>query len=402
MLTELDAKDYGFDTASPEFVSNPYPVYEKMRAGPPLIWCGELSMWLVSRYTCANELLRSQKLGRVFSERQPLGQWEVFNWLNTDSLLDSEPPSHTRMRRSLAPIFSRGGIRGMEEMVKGVCRGLIDELEDKINKFGSFDLVKDFAEPLPVHVICELLGIPRPYWDQTRKWSLAMVNLYEYARTESENVEGRAGAENFAGLVAGLVADRRDSGQDDLISRLSNYPKGIESERELIANCVLLFNGGTGATINALGTGVTELLSRDDQLKQFLSDPTSFAETAVEEFFRFDAPLQLFERKALDEVIVWDRFLDKGSKIGLLFGSANRDSEIFEDPNSFDISRVRNQHLTFSAGIHFCLGAPLARLEIQTALSMLFDKFPALRLDGDPVPQNTFVVRGYSSVPVTA
>jgi cytochrome P450 len=170
----------------------------------------------------------------------------------------------------------------------------------------------------------------------------------------------------------------------------------------LIANCVLLFNGGTGATINALGNGVTELLSRDDQLNLYLSDPMAYTDTAVEEFLRFEAPLQLFERTVLEDVTLWDRSLAKGSKVGLLFGSANRDSEIFDDPNSFDISRTRNQHLTFSAGTHFCLGAPLARLEIQTALPMLFDKFPALRLSGDPVPQNTFVVRGYSRVPVTA
>ncbi len=399
---EIDAKDYGFDTSSLDFVSNPYPVYEKMRAGPPLVWCDELSMWLVSRHSCANDLLRSQKLGRVFAERQPLGEWEVFNWLNTESLLDSEPPSHTRMRRSLAPIFSRGGVGGMEEMVKGACEGLIGDIEAKITKFGSFDLVKDFAEPLPVHVICELLGIPRQDWDRTRDWSLAMVNLYEYVRTDAENVQGLGGARDFAALISNLASDRRTSAQDDVVSVLIANPEGIESERELIANCVLLFNGGTGATINALGNGVTELLSRGDQLNLYLSDPMAYTDTAVEEFLRFEAPLQLFERTVLEDVTLWDRSLAKGSKVGLLFGSANRDSEIFDDANGFDISRTRNQHLTFSAGTHFCLGAPLARLEIQTALPMLFNKFPALRLSGDPVPQNTFVVRGYSSVPVTA
>ena len=290
----------------------------------------------------------------------------------------------------------------MEETVKAACKGLIDELEVKIAKYGSFDLVKDFAEPLPVHVICELLGIPRLYWDQARDWSLAMVHLYEYVRTEAENVHGRAGAKDFASLIANLVSDRRVSAEDDLISAFITSPQGIESERELIANCVLLFNGGTGATINALGNGVTELLAKRDQLNLYLSDPMAYTDSAVEEFLRFDAPLQLFERTILEDLTLLDRALVKGSKVGLLFGSANRDSEIFENPNGFDISRTRNQHLTFSAGIHFCLGAPLARLEIQIALPMLFDKFPALRLSGDPVPQNTFVVRGYSSVPVTA
>ena len=401
-LTERDAKYYGFDPTCQEFLCDPYSVYERMRLGPPLIWCGELSMWLVSQYRCINDLLRDPKFGRVFAERRPVGEWEVFNWLNTDSLLDSEPPSHTRMRRVLAPLFSRSGVRGMEEMVGNACKSLINELDEKITRRGSFDLVKDFAEPLPVHVICELLGIPRSEWAQTREWSLAMLNLYEYARTEFENENGRLGAKNLAGLIAGLVADRRTSTQDDLISHMSVLPNGIESERELIANCVLLFNGGTGATINALGNGITELLSSNEQLSLYLNNPGIFAETAVEEFFRFEAPLQLFERTVLEEVALWGQKLTKGSKIGLLFGSANRDLEYFQKPNSFDISRTRNPHLTFSAGIHFCLGAPLARLEIQTALAMLLDRYPALRLSGEPVPQNTFVVRGYSSIPVTA
>jgi hypothetical protein len=173
------------------------------------------------------------------------------------------------------------------------------------------------------------------------------------------------------------------------------------SDREVAANAVLLFNGGTGAVINALGTGLLQLLSRPKSRELYCSDPQRLGESAVEEFLRFDAPLQLFERTALEGLEFRGLQIQQGERIGLLLGAANRDPAEFMEPDSFDIRRDPNPHLTFSAGAHFCLGAPLARREMQIALPLLFTRFPELRLSSDPVPEHGFVVRGYARIPVT-
>ena len=389
------------DVTDSAFVADPYPAYRRLREAGPLVWHEELQMWLVAGYANANAMLRNPMVDRVFRDRLPESEWATFNWLNSSAALDAPRVDHVRMRRAMAGWFARGSITSLSPLIERVCNELLDEMAVRSGQGEEVDLVGHYAEPLPIRVISELLGVPQELRADVRAWSVAMVALFEVDRGSDQELAGRIATNALAERFAELTAERRARPTGDLISAMVEKGPDTLSDREVVANAVLLFNGGTGAVINALGTGLLQLLSRPKSRELYCSDPQRLGESAVEEFLRFDAPLQLFERTALEGLEFQGLRIQQGERIGLLLGAANRDPAEFMEPDSFDIRRDPNPHLTFSAGAHFCLGAPLARREMQIALPLLFTRFPELRISSDPVPEHGFVVRGYARIPVT-
>lgn len=391
-----------FDPRDPDVVRDPYPYLAHLRAEGRPVWHEGLGLWLAPRYEDANTVLRTRALGRIFRPREPEDVWETFNWLHADSILDSEPPKHTRLRALVAKAFARGHIERLRPRVRELCDGLLTAAAERAADEGSFDAIEDYAEPLPVMVIGELLGVPREDWPLLRPWSQSIVRMYEYERTPEQEAEAREACDAFSAYVSELALERVASPGDDLVSHLAQVEAEGEklSEQELVATCVLLLNAGHEASVNGFGNGLVALMRHRDQWDRLVADPWGLADTAVEEMLRYDSPLHLFERTATAPVEVNGVVVEEGQKIAALLGGANRDPSAFADADVFDVGRDPNPHIAFGAGIHFCLGAPLARLEMTLSLPMLVERFPTLALAGEPDQRATFVLRGYHHIPV--
>ena len=390
--------------ANPEFVADPYPQLAELRSLGRPIWHEETGMFLAARYKDANAVLRNRSLGRIFSPRTPETEWETFNYLHADSILDSEPPKHTRLRSLVMKAFNPKRIEELRPNIERITNQLLHRIEDKLQSSGTFDLIADYAEPLPVMVIAELLGFPEADEHLLRPWSQAIVKMYEPSPTEEQKADARKASNEFAAYVHSLMVERQKNPGLDLISELAIVEEQGEklSAHELIATCVLLLNAGHEASVNGFGNGLVAALGNEEQWSKLTSNIDGMTETAVDEFLRFDAPLHLFERTATDEVEIGGVAIKPGQKIAALLGSANRDEEIFERADELDLSRSPNPHIGFGAGIHFCIGAPLARQEMQISLPALLHRFPRLELADKPIRRPTFVLRGYEKVMVRA
>lgn len=385
----------------PEFIKDPYPDLAKLRAAGKPIWHEETNMFLAARYDDANATLRNKSLGRIFKAKEPESEWQTFNWLHADSILDSEPPKHTRLRALVSKAFNKNVIESQRDIIEKIVAELISEIKSKDERF---DLIADFAEPLPVKVIVALLGFPEEEEYLLRPWSQAIVKMYEVNPSEAAKSEAKKAASEFATYVQDLAEKRKANPGSDLISDLVRVEEQGEklNLHELIATCVLLLNAGHEASVNGFGNGMVALLERSDQLKLLQDNPDQLAASAVEEFLRFDAPLHLFERTATADTEVGGVAIKEGQKIAALLGSANRDHSHFANSDQMDITRDPNPHIGFGAGIHFCLGGPLARLEMGIALPRLIKAFPNMQIAGDPIRRPTFVLRGYEKVEISA
>lgn len=385
---------------NPEFVADPYPGLAELRSAGRPVWSDELGIFLAAGYDDANQVLRARTLGRIFTAKSPEAEWHDFNWLHADSILDSEPPKHTRLKSLIAKAFNRNKIEGLRPQVEALTARLLDDIENTIAATGQFDVIADYAEPLPVKVIAALLGFPDDDEHLLRPWSQAIVKMYEVSPTEAEQRDAQRASTEFADYVRGLMEQRKREPGTDLISDLAAVEEGGEklNVHELIATCVLLLNAGHEASVNGFGNGIVAALQHEDQAQLLRTAPREVSTTALEEFLRFDAPLHLFERTATADTVIGGVTIPEGQKIAALLGSANRDAAAFADPDRMDITRDPNPHIGFGAGIHFCLGAPLARLEMGVSLPALFERFPTLELAGEPERRPTFVLRGYEAV----
>lgn len=387
-----------------DFVANPYPQLAELRKIGKPIWHEETGMFLAARYKDANAVLRNRSLGRIFSPRTPESDWETFNYLHADSILDSEPPKHTRLRSLVMKAFNPKRIEELRPNIERITNQLLQGIEQKISSNGEFDLIADYAEPLPVMVIAELLGFPEQDEHLLRPWSQAIVKMYEPAPTEEQKADAKRASNEFAAYVHALMVQRQKEPGADLISELAIVEEQGEklSAHELIATCVLLLNAGHEASVNGFGNGLVAALSSEEQWAKLISNIDGLTDTAVDEFLRFDAPLHLFERTATEVVEVGGVTVKPGQKIAALLGSANRDEEIFVNADRLDLARSPNPHIGFGAGIHFCIGAPLARQEMQISLPALLHRFPKIELAQAPLRRPTFVLRGYEKVMVRA
>ncbi len=391
------------DLADPGFIANPYPAFAAARRRGPVLWDEHLGMWLAVGHAAANAVLRDRRAGRVWTDRTPVDRLRAFNLIHRNALLEMEPPDHTRLRRLVAAAFARGHVERLRGWVAEVADRLAADVAERGSGGGAVDLVATFAEPLPVAVIAELLGVPEVDRALLRPWSQAIVRMYEYDRPRSlEDAAERAAAE-FVAYLRALARTRARQPGEDLVSHLvavRDADGDRLSEDELVTTCILLLNAGHEATVNVTANGTLALLRHRDQLARLHADP-GLVPLAVEELIRFDGPLQLFERTATDDVEIAGVTVRAGQKVAALLGAADRDPAVFSDPDALDVGRRDNPHIGFGAGIHFCIGAPLARVELQASFTALLSRFPRLALAGEPVRRPEFVLRGLSSLPVT-
>jgi len=385
-----------FNLHDPDFVRNPYPVLEELRHHGKPLWHEEMKLWLAATHADASAVLRSKTLGRAFSPQEPSELWETFNWLHADSIMENEGTKHTRLRTLVSKAFNRGQIEKLAPRIEAIVEELLNVCAEK----KEFDLLADFAEPLPVRVIAELLGVSPSDTEYLRPWSQAIVKMYEFDVTEEEERAAEKAGREFAEMIAKMVEDRKKNLTNDLVSQLVHVEEaGVKlTLRELIATCVLLLNAGHEASVNAFGNGFVAAIE-DSRARDLLSTHArTITPTAVEEFFRFDAPLQLFERTAIENTDFNGVVIEKGMKIAALLGSANRDELVFENPNEMNLERKPNNHISFGGGIHFCLGAPLARLELGISLPALFERFSNIEILTEPRRRENFVLRGFSAI----
>ncbi|WDM15044.1 cytochrome P450 [Streptomyces lavenduligriseus] len=394
------AADHVFDPWDPAFVADPYPAYAELRARGRVIRYEPSDQWLVPHHADVSALLRDRRLGRTYLHRftheefgrtPPPPEHEPFHTLNDHGMLDLEPPDHTRIRRLVAKAFTP---RTVERLVPYV-RGLAEELVDTLVGNGGGDLLTDLAEPLPVAVIAELLGIPEADRPLLRPWSADICGMYELNPSEETAARAVRASVEFSGYLRELIAARRAEPGEDLVSALiAAHDEGDRlTGQELVSTVVLLLNAGHEATVNATVNGWYALFRHPGQLAALRADH-SLVPSATEELLRYDTPLQLFERWVLDDIEIGGTTIPRGAEVALLFGSANHDPAVFADPGRLDLARAENPHISFGAGIHYCVGAPLARIELAASLTALLERAPTLTLAAEPERRPNFVMRG--------
>jgi len=381
----------------PAFVQDPWPFYDRMRALGPLVLWEDYGMRCAAGYTAANAILRDRRFGReVPAELRPPvpDHLRPFYAVEDHSMLELEPPRHTRLRSLVLRAFTARRIAGMEAEVASLAHALIDRFPA-----GRFDLLGAFCQTIPVVVICRMLGVPEAMKDRLLAWSHAMVAMYQAGRTRAVEDAAAAAAAEFAECIRALIAERRARPGDDLISELiaAQEGQGRLSDAEMVTTCILLLNAGHEATVHGLGNGVKAILQAGGP-RDWLA-PARVAAT-VEECLRVDPPLHLFTRIAYEDIEVMGRTVRRHETVACLLAAAGRDPKVWQDPARFDPDRPEKPHLAFGAGLHFCLGAPLARLEMAAALPVLFDRCPGLRLAETPRYADTYHFRGLAELPV--
>jgi cytochrome P450 len=398
----------GFAPDDPAFIANPYPVYADLRARGPVHYDEGTDHWLITRHADVNALLRDRRFGRTYlhlATHEAMGHdppptsldpfWNVIN----HGILDMEPPDHTRVRRLVAKAFGPRMVASMRAPIQRLMRGLIEGVRGA----GEFDLIATIAEPLPVAVIAELLGVPDVERHLLRPWSADICRMYELHPSQDDQAAAVRASVEFGDYLRTLSRERRANPTGDLISELALVVDEGDrlTEDELVGTCVLLLNAGHEATVNVTGNGWWALF-RDPSALARLRAESELVPLAIEELMRWDTPLQLFERWVLEDVEVHGVEIPRGAELGLLFGSANRDPEAFDEPDRLRLDRAPNPHLTFGAGIHFCLGAPLARLELETSFGMLLRELPDMDLAHEPAWKPNYIIRGLQELLVRA
>jgi cytochrome P450 len=385
------------DLADPGFVADPYPALAELRKAGPMVWHESSDRWLATTHDAVTRVLRDRAFGRIWVDWQPADEMEPFNTLHRNQMMENEPPEHTRLRRLVAGAFGRGHVERMGPRIDALVTGMLDDLDPT----GTVDLLSQYAEPLPVYVIADLLGVPRTDHVQLRAWSQAIVHMYEHDVDQTVRDEAVAASLAFADYVRELLVERRASPGDDLLSDLLAERDGTKrlSDDELVASVVLLLNAGHEASVNVFGNGAHALLTHPDQLNRVTSGSVPMA-TALEELIRYDAPLQLFERTATADVDVLGSQVRAGQKVACLMGSANRDEHVFAEAATLDVGRDPNPHVGFGLGVHFCLGAPLARLELEITFRRLLERWPDLELAAPAPRRPTWVLRGLDRLDV--
>ncbi len=383
----------------PAFVQNPYPFYEHARAvGTFFLWT-DYAMPCTGNATAVNAIFRDRRFGREAPpEHAPViaSHLAPFYAVEAHSMLELEPPRHTRLRNLVLRAFTSRRIAALAPEIATLSHSLIDALPD-----GPFDLLPTFATQLPVIIIARLLGVPETMAPDLLRWSNAMVGMYQAGRTRDTEDRAVTAAQDFTAFLRGYVADRRAKPADDLITHL--IAAEAEGERlttdELITTCILLLNAGHEATVHTIGNGVKTLL--ETRTPHAALAPDAIAAT-VEEILRFDPALHMFTRWVYEDVTVSGQTFQRGDRVALLLAAANRDPDIWDRAHAFDPARPARPHASFGAGLHFCVGAPLARLELVTALPILFERLPDIALAQVPRYGDVYHFHGLSSLNISS
>jgi cytochrome P450 len=359
----------------PAFVQNPYPFYERARATGPFFRWADYNLTCSGNAAAVNAIFRDRRFGREPVDTPPIPpHLAPFYAVEAHSMLELEPPRHTRLRNLVLRAFTSRRIASLGPDIAALATELAEACPP-----GEFDLLTSFAQPLPVRIIARLLGVPEDMAPDLLHWSNAMVGMYMAGRTRLMEDKAVAATEAFVAFLRSYVEDRRARPADDLITQL--IAAEMEGERlstdELITTCILLLNAGHEATVHTIGNGVKTLLETGTPLD--LLAPNAI-EATVEEILRFDPALHMFTRWVYEDVEVMGHTFHRGDQVGLLLAAANRDPGHWDHPDRFIPTRPVKPHASFGAGLHFCVGAPLARLELQVALPILFRHHPGLRL----------------------
>lgn len=413
-MTELKPPYLAFDPATrslrldphePAFFQNPYEAYAFLHGASNAFFWEEFGFWCFGGFDDVNRLLRDRRFGRQnpagIPDSRGIGQdrthLSAFDGVEANSMLELEPPVHTRLRTLVNRAFVSRQVERLRPRVEALANELIDRFEP-----GEVDLLPALAAPLPITIIAEMLGVPVDMGPQLLDWSHRMVAMYMHGRTrETEETANRA-ARDFSNFLRGYVAERRKRPGEDLLSLLIAAQEDGQklSEDELVSSAILLLNAGHEATVHQTGNAVRSILAQRGDPRRFFTSPEATAAT-VEECLRFDAPLHMFTRYAYQKVEAGPGIVvQPGETIGLLLGMANHDPVAFTEPFAFRPGRADQKNVSFGAGIHFCIGAPLARLELRVSLKTLFDRLPQLHLAEQPRLRDTYHFHGLETLAV--
>ncbi|ORE98819.1 cytochrome P-450 hydroxylase [Aurantimonas sp. 22II-16-19i] len=401
---ELDPRDR-------RFFENPYPAYAALNEAGGIARWDRVDGWAIARHDLVSSILKDRRFGRIVAEnpqgrpdfsRKP-GHLRAFYGLEAHSLLELEPPTHTRLRSLLTRAFVARRIERLAPKIGALADELIDGFEGR----ATVDLIADFAVPLPVRVIADLIGVPMSSAGNLLDWSHRMVAMYTPGRTRESEDAANAASEDFAAFLRDVIAAKRRSPADDLVCALiaAEDEAGRLDRDEMVSLLVLLLNAGHEATVHQIGNGAKTILECGEApASLFRDDRTS--EATVEETLRFDPPLHLFERYALEPLdLPGGVTLARGDKVALLLAAANRDPAAYAEPDRFMPRRFLDKGArtvtSFGGGIHFCIGAPLARLELRIALERLFARCPGLALAGAPRYRDSWHFHGLERLEVT-
>ena len=399
----MSTTDVLFNPFLPEFHADPYPAYRHLRELDP-VHQTPLGLWILTRYDDVLMCLRDARFGREGFAPLLEAAYGSPGEAGTlpRSMLFQDPPDHTRLRSLVSKAFTPRVIEGMRAHIQEIVDRLLDRVEGK----GAMDVIEDLAYPLPVTVICEMLGVPVKDHPAIRQWSADVARSLDALGlgASDEVVErGRAGRRALGDYFRRLVPERRRHLENDLLSGLiAAEEQGDKlSEGELISTCILLFIAGHETTVNLIGNGMLALLRHPDQLRLLREEPALIT-SAIEELLRYDSPVQRTARVCSERVEVGGRTIDKGAMVVAAIGAANRDPAHFSDPDRLDIMRRDNRHVSFGFGIHFCLGAPLARVEGQVAIGTLLRRHPRLALaTATPEWRESSTLRGLKTLPLS-
>lgn len=394
------ARSVSLDARDPAFYRDPNPVYAALHAHAPTFWWEEQRLWYFTGYDQVNALLRDRRFGRqilhVASREElglaaPLPHLKHFDAAEAWSLLELEPPEHTRLRTLVNRAFVSRQIDRLRPEITDLTNKLIDGFE----KDGKVELLSAFADIVPVTMIARMIGIPDEMGPQLLKWSHAYVRMYMFGRTEADEHAADKAAAEFADYVRSVIAERRANPRDDLLTHMihTEHKGQLLTDDELISTTIVLLNAGHEATVHQIGNAVRSILDSGLSPETMFSDEKA-TERTVEEALRICAPVHIFQRYALEDVEVEGIPFKRGDKIALILAAANLDPKKFSAPLTFRPDRDEGPNLSFGAGIHFCIGAPLARLELNIVLPILFQRLRGMRLAETPVVKDVYHFHG--------
>ena len=392
--------DVQFNPMDPEFVADPYPFYHRLRTEDP-VHHSPLGFWVLTRYDDVVAALRDPRLAKEAIASFVAARFGAPVPAMGLSMLDRDPPDHTRLRGLVSKAFTPRVVEGLRPRIQQI----VDSLIDRVTARGSMDLIEEFAYPIPVIVICEMLGVPVEDHERFKGWSLDIARGLDLLWLGPDSEVGRRSVSSRQALAEyfrGLIAQRRAAPRQDLLSGLIAAEEAGDklNETELLATCILLLIAGHETTVNLIGNGTLALLRHRDQLERLRREPALIG-TAVEELLRYDGPVQRTARIPSEDVTFGGRTIPRGEMVMPFIGAADRDPAQFRDPDGLDIGRADNRHIAFGWGIHFCLGAPLARIEGQIAIGTLAQRLPKLELATDwPEYRQSLTLRGLKALPV--
>lgn len=398
----LDIRRFDLNAIDAAFIEDPYPVLDALRHSSPVHYNSDGSVYLTRRADCqavyrSREMLsdKTEAFGKKFGEC-PLKEH------HTTSLIFNDPPYHTTVRKLISGAFTPRKLTEMDALISRI----VDRLLDRVDDLGELDLIADFAMMLPTEIISFMLGVPEEYRAKLRGYSIAILGALDPVVPPDRIAAGNRAVDEFGTILADLIAHRRanpdGAGEGEVLQSLifGEHDGRRLTDEELVQNCIFLLNAGHETTTSMVGNSVGLLLDHPDQHRRLLDDP-SLIEPAVEEFLRMESPLQIGNRLAGEDIVLGDTVVPKGTYIHTSIAGANRDPEVFDAPNHFDIGRRPNRHIAFISGIHVCLGASLARMEGQIALGRFVQRFPKLAANGARERLGLARFRGYTSLPVS-